>query len=145
MYRQALERGPEIGSIHANLASLLITEDRHEEAERHVSRALEHTSSRPDRIRARVHVLDAVLHQLRGENWSAALGSVKTLIANGIEHAPWSVVVLKEYLADRLPSADHALLVAVIGAMDSYEGVGRLEDSEAWEKLQSVPSVAATP
>jgi hypothetical protein len=82
---------------------------------------------------------------LNGRNGAGAIGRLKTLLqgpklpmAPGVAY-PWDVGYLLDYLSPRLPDGQHALLTALLAAINDPDLAPALDRFPAWRDAEAVP------
>lgn len=139
LYRMAFETGRADAGMHANFASLLVCMKELPAAIDLLKQAWEMQQGHHDRVSARVLFLRAAIERLQGRTAHLFLGQLRTVLQDGIAHAPWRIGSLMQTLQDRLPPADVDLFGRLAGAIASRERTLELAGSAPWNDIPALP------
>ena len=135
----------EVPSTHCHLARVLLMQDRSQEAATEARAAWEHRAEAPFCIVLRTLWLRLALRYtwptevVETDSAPVILGQLKPALEREDAHSEWAMNPVLAHLERRLPADQHALLAALVAALNDASSVPALDRFPAWRDAPAEP------
>ena len=135
----------EVPSTHCHLARVLLMQDRFQEAATEARAAWEHRAEAPFCIVLRTLWLRLALRYtwptevVETDSAPVILGRLKPALEREDAHSEWAMNPVLAHLERRLPADQHALLAALVAALNDASSVPALDRFPAWRDAPAEP------
>jgi hypothetical protein len=141
-----IEVGFELPGTHCHLARIALLSEDLPAVRQHLDEAWSHHAASTAYVAPRMLWLLSALWSLERLNSgeeaklpSSLLGRLKTALQVEGAHMEWTMDPVLAHLKSKLPAEAHALLTALVAALNSPDNVGALDEFPAWREAVPQP------
>jgi tetratricopeptide (TPR) repeat protein len=141
-----LQQGFDVLDIYHDLARLSLVTDRITEARKYVTQAWERRSEARPYLIARllwfqlaITLLEGAGSQCNTQDVEHLLGLLKTTLQNAAAFAEWVMEPVLNHLKPQIPDDAHALLTALVAAINSRTHLDKLSHFPVWREAEPLP------
>jgi Tfp pilus assembly protein PilF len=135
-FEKAMSLNPNDSGIPANYAAFLIQQGDLTKSWDLSKRSMRLCLPEPDRTMARALFCAAAILLLRGRDASIPFGQMKTLFADGIDHAPWVLTATLDVLERHLGGDSSHIMRTISAAISDKKGLETLEANPTWQAIR---------